>query len=97
MVDVWVDLSEPVPAGAADAAQARRRAQRVALQQQQTLKSLKDLGATELGRVRHARNAIAVRIAPERLDAVRALPGVLRVRAADDLQPPRPTPPKPRT
>jgi hypothetical protein len=91
-LEVWVDLSEPVPASAPDAAEAKRRAQGVARQQHQVLQALKDLGATELGRARHARNAIAVRIAAERLDAVRALPGVLRVRAAEDLHPPRPTP-----
>lgn len=91
-VDVWVDLTEPVPATAPDAAQAKRRAARVARQQREVLQALEGLGGVELGRARHTRNAIAVRIPAERLDAVRSLPGVLRVRAADDLRPPRPTP-----
>lgn len=91
-LDVWVDLNEPVPASAPDAAEKKRRAARVARQQREVLEALKTLGATELGRATHTRNAIAVRIPAARLDAVRALPGVLRVRAADDLRPPRPTP-----
>jgi hypothetical protein len=84
-VEVWVDLTEPVAAG--DPAQAAR----VASQQQQMAEALAALGAVELARVRHVRNAIAVRIDPARLPEVRALPGVVRVRPARTLHPPRPS------
>lgn len=89
-VDVWLDLSEPVPAGARDEAQARRRAERVARQQQAVAAELQRLGAIELARVRHARNSIAVRVDPAQLGALRAIPGVRRVRPVDTLHPPKP-------
>lgn len=89
-VEVWLDLSEPVPATAPDDAEARRRAQRVAAQQRAVAAELQRLGATELARVRHARNAIAVRVAADQLEALRALPGVLRVRPVRTLHPPQP-------
>lgn len=85
---VWVELSEPVPAGATSAVEAERRARRVEQQQQQTRAALRSLGAVELARLRHTRNAIAVRIAADRLEAVRALPGVLHVRPTEGLHPP---------
>lgn len=89
-VDVWLDLSEPVPAGARDEAQAGRRAERVARQQQAVAVELRRLGAIELARVRHARNSIAVRVDPAQLGALRAIPGVRRVRPVDTLHPPKP-------
>ena len=88
MVEVWVDLSEPVPAASDDPANAGVHRQRVDRQQQQVAHELRQLGAVELARARHTRNAIAVRIAPERLDALRSIPGVLRVRPAQNLHPP---------
>ena len=88
MVEVWVDLSEPVPAADDDPANAGVRRQRVDRQQQEVANELQRLGAVELARVRHARNAIAVRIAPDRLDAVRHIKGVLQVRLTHYLHPP---------
>lgn len=89
-VDVWVDLSEPV-AAARDATGAPGQAARVAAQQQQVAQALQALGAVELARVRHGRNAIAVRIERARLAEVRALDGVVRVRPVATLHPPKPT------
>ena len=88
MVEVWVDLSEPVPAAADDLANAEVRRQRVDSQQQEVAHELLRLGAIEIARVRHTRNAIAVRIDSAQLDAVRRITGVLRVRPAQTLHPP---------
>jgi hypothetical protein len=88
-VEVWVDLSEQVPAANDDRANAGVQRQRVDRQQQEVANELQRLGAVELARARHARNAIAIRIAPERLDAVRHIKGVVRVRATHELHPPK--------
>jgi len=95
-VDVWIDLDAPVPAGSHDATEANKRRQHVEAQQQAVWLELERLGAVELARVRHVRNAIAVRIAPGQLDAVRALAGVARVRPVSDLHPPEPGTPSKR-
>jgi hypothetical protein len=84
-VQVWVDLTEP--AGGGD----RQQAARVAAQQQQVGEALRALGAVELARVRHGRNAIAVRIDRAKLAETAALPGVRRVRPAVTLHPPKTT------
>jgi hypothetical protein len=84
-VQVWVDLTEPVAGG--DTAQAAR----VAAQQQQVSQALSALGAVELARVRHGRNAIAVRVDRAMLAKVAALPGVRGVRPAVTLHPPKTT------
>ncbi len=94
-VDVWIDLSEPLPAASDDPTQSAASRTRVDRQQQQVASELRRLGAVELARARHARNAIAVRIAPERLDAVRRIDGVLRVRPTRSLHPPELLPPDP--
>jgi hypothetical protein len=82
-VQVWVDLSEPVASGD------RQQAARVAAQQQQVSDALRALGAVELARVRHGRNAIAVRIERSKLADAAALPGVRRVRPTVTLHPPK--------
>lgn len=94
-VEVWIDLSEPLPAASDDPAEAALSRQRVDQQQQRVSNELHRLGAVELARARHARNAIAVRIAPERLDAARRIEGVLRVRPTRTLHPPELLPPDP--
>jgi hypothetical protein len=83
MVQVWVDLTEPATGGD------REQAARIAAQQQQVGEALRALGAVELARVRHGRNAIAVRIDRSRLAEVARLPGVRRVRPAVTLHPPK--------
>lgn len=88
-VDVWVELTEAPPDPAAAASQARQQRDLVALQQDRVGRALFGLGAIELARVRTSGNAIAVRIDRSRLDAVRALDGVKRVRPARALHPPR--------
>jgi hypothetical protein len=88
-VDVWIDLTEPVPRAGSDREQARLQRERVLRQQEAVATQLQRLHATELARVRHTGNAIAVRIDPAALDDVRALPGVRRVRPAVKLHPPR--------
>jgi predicted component of type VI protein secretion system len=90
--EVWIDLSEPVPAGAPNAAQARQRRLRVSAQQERVAQRLRELGVTELGRTQHTRNAILVRIAPEQRQAVQGIPGVRRLRPSRTLHPPKPMP-----
>lgn len=94
-IEVWVDLSEPVASTSGNPEEAAQRRQRVERQQTAAAAELQRLGAVELARVRHTGNAIAVRIAPDRLDAVRRIPGVLRVRPAHELHPPELLPPGP--
>jgi hypothetical protein len=91
-VEVWIDLSEPVAAGAADAAQAQQRRLRVSAQQDRVAQRLRELGVVELGRIVHARNAILVRIAPEQVASVLAIPGVKRLRPVQTLHPPKTMP-----
>jgi hypothetical protein len=90
--EVWIDLSEPVPAGARDAAEAQRRRRRVSAQQDRVAHRLRELGITELARIVHSRNAILARVAPQQTESVRAIPGVLRLRPAQTLHPPKPMP-----
>lgn len=87
-VEVWVELSEPVPAGAANAAEGRLRGERVAAQQRGIGASLAAMGVPETGRLAQARNAIAVRATPAQVAAIAALPGVVRVRGTRSLHPP---------
>lgn len=88
-IEVWVELSESPPAPAAAASTAARQRERVARQQERVAEALARLGAVELARVSKTGNAIAVRIDRARLDEVRAVPGVKRVRPARQLHPPR--------
>lgn len=92
MVELWVELSEPVPATARSSADATRRAEQVAQQQRRVADELRALGAIEFARVRHVRNAIAVRCPEDRLDAVREIPGVLHLRPTKGLRPPETMP-----
>lgn len=88
--DVWIDLSEPVPAGAQNAAEAKRRRLRVSAQQDRVSARLRELGVPELGRTVHTRNAILVRITPQQTQSVLAIPGVRRLRPSRTLRPPKP-------
>ncbi len=90
--EVWIELSEPVPAGAPDAAQAKQRRLRVSAQQDRVAQRLRELGIAELGRIVHSRNAILARVTPQQADSVRAIPGVRRMRPAQTLHPPKPMP-----
>ncbi len=87
--EVWLELSEPLPATADGPTQATRRRARVAAQQQQIGERLRELGIVELARLRHGRNAIAVRLAPGQAEQVRRLPGVLGLRPVESLHPPK--------
>jgi len=87
-VEVWVDLSEPVPADADTSARAAAQRQRVDRQQQEVALELRRLGASEIARVRHTRNAIAVRIPSDRVEALRRIDGVRQVRRVETLHPP---------
>jgi hypothetical protein len=88
-VDVWIDLTEPVPRAGSDRDQARQQRERVLRQQDEVSAQLQRLGGTELARVRQTGNAIAVRIDATVLDQVRMLPGVRGVRPVVKLHPPR--------
>lgn len=88
-VDVWVELTERPPAPADAASAIQRQRDRVAMQQDRVGTALSRLGAIELARIHANGNAIAVRIDRARLDEVRALPDVKRVRPARSLHPPR--------
>ncbi len=92
MVEVWVDLSEPPPQPGMSASAARARRERVAAQQDAVADALRDLGAVELARVRVTRSSVAVRIDAARIDELRAIPGVKRVRPARTRHPPKPMP-----
>lgn len=88
--EVWIELSEPVAAGAPDAAQARQRRRRVAAQQDRVAQRLRELGVAELGRVVHSRNAILARVSPQQAESVLAIAGVQRLRPVQSLHPPKP-------
>jgi hypothetical protein len=90
--DVWIELSEPVAAGAPSAEEAKRRRLRVSAQQARVAQRLRELGVTELGRTAHTRNAILVRIAPQQNEAVLQIDGVRRLRPSRALHPPKPMP-----
>jgi hypothetical protein len=90
--EVWIDLDEPVPAGAQGAAEARQRRRLVSAQQDRVAQRLRELGIVELARVAHSRNAILVRIVPQQRQSVLAIPGVRRLRSAHTLHPPKPMP-----
>lgn len=89
-VEVWVELSEPPPAAQDRGSASADRRAKIAAQQDAVADSLRGLGAVELARVRHTGNAIAVRIDADRLEDVRSIPGVKRVRPARQLHPPKP-------
>ncbi|RZU02816.1 hypothetical protein [Rivibacter subsaxonicus] len=88
-IEAWVELSEPV-AAASSAPQAAAN-QRVADQQERVGRALAELGVVELARVRHARNAIAVRMPAGKREQVLAIPGVVGLRTTRSLHPPRPS------
>jgi hypothetical protein len=88
-VDVWVDLTERSPGPDAATSAAARQRDRVASQQQRVGEALSRMGGIELARIHATGNSIAVRIDRSRLDEVRAIPGVKRVRPARRLHPPR--------
>ncbi len=90
--EVWIDLSEPVAAGAADSAGAQQRGRQIALQQDRVGDRLRELGIAEVARVRHVRNAILVLATAAQRDQLRAIPGVVRVVPAHTLHPPKTTP-----
>ncbi|HEU0202145.1 MAG TPA: hypothetical protein VFR86_17145 [Burkholderiaceae bacterium] len=81
-VEVWVDLSEPPLATLPrDARQARADlTMRIGAQQNEVMVQLAALGAVELARVQHVRNALAVRLPVGALPQARAIPGVVNVR-----------------
>jgi hypothetical protein len=80
-VQVWVDLTLPTLAAMHLQSEGSRASQIRAIDSQQDdlALQLRDLGATELGRVRLVRNAIAIEVHAEQLDRIRALPGVRSV------------------
>lgn len=88
-VEVWIELSERPPSAAMPASAAARQRDRLSSQQDRVADALARLGAVELGRIRVNGNAIAVRIDRTRLDAVRGIDGVKRVRPARSLHPPQ--------
>jgi hypothetical protein len=83
-VERWVDLAEP--AGDAD----RGRPQRRRAEQDRVAAAVRDLGGEVTTRIEHARNALLVRIAPDRIAELRLVPGVVRVRPVGTLHPPGP-------
>lgn len=77
-VDVWVQLSLPALASAPAAERAAAR-QRIAQQQDAVMAALRELGATEQGRVQTVRNALAVRLPRAALEQARRIDGVRRI------------------
>jgi hypothetical protein len=81
-VEVWVDLAEPAATSGFER-QRRRQAE-----QQRVAELVRRLGGEVTVRLRHARHALLVRIAPDKIGDLRRIPGVLRVRPARTLHPP---------
>ncbi len=87
-IDVWVDLDLPALASLPRQNAVERKALRLRIVQQQdaVMAKLRELGAQERGRVQLLRNALAVRLPRDQLDAARRLPGVHGVRPVRDLE-----------
>ena len=81
-VELWVDLGEPAAASGAE------RRQRRQAEQDRVGERIRELGGEVTVRLRHARHALLVRIAPEKVADLRRIPGVVRVRPAHTLHPP---------
>lgn len=84
--DVWIELDLPALASLPRQNSAERQALRLRIVQQQdeVMAQLRRLGAQERGRVQLLRNALAVRLPRDQLDAARRLPGVYGVRPVRD-------------
>lgn len=80
-VEVWVDLTLPPTASVPRTDRAERAAllRRIVEQQNEVMAKLAKLGAVEVARVQHSRNALAVRIPAGSLDRAREIPGVRAV------------------
>ncbi|MFT3955359.1 MAG: hypothetical protein QM722_13505 [Piscinibacter sp.] len=91
-IDVWLDLDPPATVRQASAPASAARIALVRAQQDGIAARLPALGAVELARVQQVGNAMAVRIDADRIDELKALPGVKRVRPVRTLHPPRPMP-----
>lgn len=81
IVEVWVDLTLPPTASVprTDRAERAELLRRIANQQDELMAKLALLGAVEVARVQHSRNALAVRIPLASLDRARQIPGVRAV------------------
>lgn len=87
-VAVWVDLDLPELASLPREQEAERAAlrRRIVEQQDQVMARLRALGAVEQARVQVVRNALAVRLRPDQIDAARKLPGVRGVHPVRDAE-----------
>jgi hypothetical protein len=81
-VEVWIDLSATPPAhwSTLTVEQRSRYLREVDAQQDALVERLRTWPIVELGRVRVARNAVAVEVPESALDAIRLLPDVVNVR-----------------
>ena len=88
MVSVWVDLDLPalasVPRNDAAARDALRS--QILAQQDEVMRRLLELGATEQARVQTVRNALAVRLPATQIDTARLIPGVRSVRSVRNVE-----------
>ena len=82
-ISVWVDLDLPALASLPADKRAERAAlrSRIEAQQDAVMAQLRSLGAQEQARVRQVRNAVAVWLPVEQIEAARLIPGVRAVRA----------------
>jgi hypothetical protein len=91
---VWVELDAPALSSLHGASKAAHEAlrQRISAQQDETMLRLKQLGAVEQSRIQVLRNALAVRIPLQNIQAARRLVGVRSVKEVHDktLAPPAP-------
>lgn len=85
--EMWVELSAAPPAAAASGPPARRQREQVARQQAEVIAHLREIGIEPAGRLRIQRNAILVRVNPERVAEIERIPGVVRVRPGEPLRP----------
>lgn len=83
---IMIELGEPSAPGALTLAGAVERSRRIAAEQALLAQPLAALDAQVLFQTRLAYNGIAVSVAPEHLDALRLLPGVVGVHAITPKQ-----------
>jgi hypothetical protein len=81
-VEVWVDLAETT------ATNGPERRQRREAEQDRVGERVRELGGEVTVRLRHARHALLVRIASDKVADLRRIPGVVRVRPTHTLHPP---------
>jgi hypothetical protein len=87
-ISVWVELDAPALSSLHGASKAERETlrQRIDAQQDAVMLQLRELGAQEQARVQVLRNALAVRIPLQQVEAARQIAGVRSVKRIRHMQ-----------